>query len=76
MKMFFLFMKEGSLHVSNLCEGSSMNSSVPKHLRRGRVQGYSIDSRVVQHKCTLVLGIKDHSCRIHSVQYIFICHFK
>ena len=30
------------------------------------VQSYSIDSRVVWHKLTLVLKIKDHSCRIMS----------
>ena len=27
--------REGSLRVPNLCEGSSMNSSIPKHLGRG-----------------------------------------
>ena len=29
------------------------------------VQGYSIDSRVVRHRFTLFLRIKDQSCRIH-----------
>ena len=43
---------------------------VPKPLGRGkRVQCYSTDSKVVQRRFTLVLGIKDRSCKIQSVQY-------
>ena len=57
--------------MSYLCEGSSMNSFIPMRLGRGKVVStrlYSIGSRVVQHRFTLVLRIKDHSCRIQSVQ--------
>ena len=52
--------------MSSLREGSS---SIPKPVGRGKSREYtSIDSRVVRHRFTLVLGIKDHSCRLQSVQ--------
>ena len=35
--VIFITTREGSLHVSNLCEDSSMNSSTPKHLGRRKV---------------------------------------
>ena len=40
---------------------------------------HSIDSRVVGHRFTMVLGIKDNSCRIYSLSsraYKFICHLR
>ena len=58
--------------MSNLCEGSSMNSSVP--IPHGRAKGCeykAIDSKVVQHR---FLGIKDHSDSLSSscaYTYIF-----
>ena len=73
--MFLLLLQEKADCVQG--EGSSIDSLVPKG-EKSWVQGYSIDSRVVWHWFTRILGIKDHSCRIQSIQYIaaytFISH--
>ena len=64
------------MHVSNLCEGPSINSSVPILHARGKCCEYkAIDSKVVQHRC---LGIKDHSDSLSSsCLYLYIlCHLK
>ena len=63
--------------MSNSCEGSSMNSSVPKPLREREklwLQGYSIDGRVVWHRFTLVQGIKITVAVCPVVAYTSIPH--
>ena len=53
--------------MSNSCDGSSMNSSIPKALGREgsrELQGYRIYSRVVQP--VLVAELQDYPGRRHT----------
>ena len=59
-------------------EGSSIWIAwYPSHFgRKSWVWGYSTESSVGGHRFALVLGIKDHICRIQSIVFTYIFHLK